>query len=1245
MKLNNVKVEILQGTQWVEYEIINGATFTQSINLFEGKTTDSFYSVRFKYNSNLYNYLIANKNVRCCITLNDLDSFTGIIENKFNVKRTNLPPSEISVNVVSLTFLLRKKYKIIKKYNNKSTAYIVADLLSLANLSIDSYPQIFSDTVLTRTFDLSKKTPLEIIETLCFELGYTFFADSALKINLKSIKQTLPVDFTLNENQILDKVSLSVSDKQADEVDVKYFELQTFSEMICFEDVSNQNTMYRCNIVLAPGAYYQDNEAGVYLDLIYTKDGKSFDIFNITSATLDIIKDSGIEILEQYLTDDNRYFVKIKNNGATAQHIYKLQVKCEGQIKTSISLKKNSFGSGDIIKSYEMQYIQSSVRASALVEALAQLYKHSNYIVEFSSYINFGLFSKIKLNNVYGIGTVYCCLTKKSFSLNLNMNCVFEYTAVVINEIEQFEIETEQTIPSNPTNLDIINNPQVPTTDTVLMGEEGTESIVFTDEDDDEVILRLAQETTDKGKYLAIQKLYKDGLLFKDYGNLRLKKIMLEELEVQGVLTDNISTSMLEIRDSEGNLSSINVNALYINSLAAMLYSTPDGKVVLDNNVYQKAYNAVQGSKTNGSILNFLDQPFPLVYFGNYVVFRQGTKNIKYYSKTDNTFSLTNVSVGTISGNSNNIISDIIVFGSYLYVVISQYDQTYQNYDHPNIYRTSNLTSWTLVQTLNLDAGTTQYAKLAGKFFIYAGTLYCSCYDVNLYYKNTYIYKPLESPTAIKIIYNYSYDCMAQCLNTSYLLAISNYTKRIYVVKASDWTVYTSFSLPANINHDKFNETNLICLNPSATSYQIFYTPVFRYYQGSKKLAFILQITVVSLSSVFFDWIPVATGAEQADSTSSFYFSGICQPMLGEKDASDVITRYNISQYIDYNQIITNIFSTSSTINACAVNSSLTIDLFTTSGKTTISEITSVVKANVFYTPQRNKYVIVAQKTNQKIKIYVYGSSIDLTYGTEFTCNYGYTAVQTKNYIIIQMLNSDFSPSNSLILLDISDAENGNLSHKLLGVSEQQQIVSAAEISKSNYINLVVFDYINDKYLQLLFNIPNKTFVVIKDLTPVDSKNILSQTNTYKSSNTMILLERRYYTLGNWTISEIVQQLGAGIVVKDSNSNGHYVRFGYDGTKGLQICWNKQIRNDIACSNAYGSLYEGIKAITFPASFSSSYPIAVHVGTFRWSTGASWGLSTNVSSTGFTARIIDAFSRASGTDTDLAWIAIGYYTI
>jgi hypothetical protein len=133
--------------------------------------------------------------------------------------------------------------------------------------------------------------------------------------------------------------------------------------------------MYRCYVPIAAGGYYQDNESGVYFDLIYTKEGKSFDIFNITDATLVITKDNDISVLEQYLTDDNRYFVKIKNTGATTKYIYKLQVKCTGQIKTSTNVKKTAFGGGDTIKEYEMQYIQSSASATALTDSLAQLYK------------------------------------------------------------------------------------------------------------------------------------------------------------------------------------------------------------------------------------------------------------------------------------------------------------------------------------------------------------------------------------------------------------------------------------------------------------------------------------------------------------------------------------------------------------------------------------------------------------------------------------------------------------------------------------------------------------------------------------------------------------------------------------------------------------------------------------------------------------------------------------------------------
>ena len=104
MKLNNLVVEVLLDTEWTAFEVINNMSVTQVVNPFEGRSTDSNISFSFKYNETLYNYLISHKSVYCNVVFNDTEVFTGVIENKFNVTRTNLPPHEIAVTVVSLTY-------------------------------------------------------------------------------------------------------------------------------------------------------------------------------------------------------------------------------------------------------------------------------------------------------------------------------------------------------------------------------------------------------------------------------------------------------------------------------------------------------------------------------------------------------------------------------------------------------------------------------------------------------------------------------------------------------------------------------------------------------------------------------------------------------------------------------------------------------------------------------------------------------------------------------------------------------------------------------------------------------------------------------------------------------------------------------------------------------------------------------------------------------------------------------------
>ena len=105
-----------------------------------------------------------------------------------------------------------------------------------------------------------------------------------------------------------------------------------------------------------------------------------------------------------------------------------------------------------------------------------------------------------------------------------------------------------------------------------------------------------------------------------------------------------------------------------------------------------------------------------------------------------------------------------------------------------------------------------------------------------------------------------------------------------------------------------------------------------------------------------------------------------------------------------------------------------------------------------------------------------------------------------------------------------------------------------------------------------------------------------------------------------------------------SNTNGYYVKF----ANGVMIEWNKMLVTDQAIANSYGSLYQGIRNITFPVAFVDNTP-TVTCSEFQYGTQASWGcvVGNNTTLTGTTLRGFDVASRPSGTNVHISWMAIG----
>lgn len=579
-KTTSLKFEIYQDSSWTEYYIFgNKIKINREVDLFEGKIKDTFATFSVQFDSALYSYFLSNKQVQARITINGSIIFNGIIDTKFSLKRGSTLPKYIDINLVGFTYLLRKKYKLIKKYTSKTPEYIISDLLSLVGLTMYNTPPGLSDTTITRTFDLSKITPIEIIEQLAFDCGYTGYEwcwSGVNKICFGALSYSGTGNYVFKENceyddhtngyKIINEISLEKNINDIDEISVKYWSLENFTNAVLFRETTNNSTVYSCYVAISPSSYYQGNSNGVYLDLQYSANGQSYDIYNISSATLDILKDSDIIVEEQYLTDDNRYFIKIKNtNTTTTKYIYRLNVKGSGQIKTAINLQKEAIGSGNTKKEYELKYIQSQAKAQNLVEHLAQLYKYGNYKVSWESYVSVLPFGTCRLENLQYLGTMDSVICKATIIYELNKNILNENTGILVGDVITHTIEEEQTIAANPIVNTIENDNTIPATQQILLAPD--ESVIqYNDEDEESVYLALGQQTINDIIYLTVDKRYKSDDSFKDHGNFLVKKMAADEYYQ--------NTNKIIYRNSNNEIQS-DINAF--NCKKYLIYGTDGG--------------------------------------------------------------------------------------------------------------------------------------------------------------------------------------------------------------------------------------------------------------------------------------------------------------------------------------------------------------------------------------------------------------------------------------------------------------------------------------------------------------------------------------------------------------------------------------------------------------------------------------------------------------------------------------------
>jgi len=127
--------------------------------------------------------------------------------------------------------------------------------------------------------------------------------------------------------------------------------------------------------------------------------------------------------------------------------------------------------------------------------------------------------------------------------------------------------------------------------------------------------------------------------------------------------------------------------------------------------------------------------------------------------------------------------------------------------------------------------------------------------------------------------------------------------------------------------------------------------------------------------------------------------------------------------------------------------------------------------------------------------------------------------------------------------------------------------------------------------------------------------------------------------LGNAAVGTVSESSGTptgDVVERGSNANGEYVKFA-DGT--LICTFKDDAVASFAINGSYGSLYQGIKDFTLPATYiDTNYAVSSRV---QYDTGRSWSQGYANTTTVVSIQGWDVVSRDGTATTRVAYLTIG----
>lgn len=445
--MNQVKVELYLNNLWEEVEAAIDTIEIQEIFHNKLKNADNNAKVQFAPNETLYNqlrYLLNNKiDVKARIKKDSTVVFTGYIRKTLGFEKTQkLEP--VKIELVSPSYLLKRKIPQRLLYRNQTVQAIVVDILSKAGVT-DIQSFAIPNIVPILTTEEDKDAYFTVIETLLFEYGYVFDFDASGRFVVRSLNPSIPSSpFVFNETNLRNIVEQRKIEEEFEKVIIEWASLETVSSGVIFSDTSGARDGYKCLIEIPPGKYLGEKDDGTgkewFPDLVHEKGN----VLYYENPSLDLSADPGISV-EKFL-NESKILLSIKNtNQSVSQFIRKLDItassiiiKPEGTNKTVVVRQEGT----EKVQTYKSRFIFQKDVADNLANLLVNYYKYSDFVYSFHSKIEKAVGEIVSISEP-GIGTNTVRIISKSYNPAEEL---YDYTAEAIDEYTSTTANTSTTV-------------------------------------------------------------------------------------------------------------------------------------------------------------------------------------------------------------------------------------------------------------------------------------------------------------------------------------------------------------------------------------------------------------------------------------------------------------------------------------------------------------------------------------------------------------------------------------------------------------------------------------------------------------------------------------------------------------------------------------------------------------------------------------------------------------------------------